>query len=199
MRRLAEWYDYRVVNVNVNVLAAGFVALGITLAVMHVLDRSGTLAWLTRQLGENHFRLFGKEFHGEKFLIGVLTFIVDLVADVLVYYVLHWVANHMPRKRAPHPNRGAYAGLSFMRDASLVQFERALLSPILYVVALGLQSVMLHNGYGVASATGIGFAIGLVITRVLHTVWMLRQERAAEQRVAAGLPGPGNRTPPPIA
>ncbi len=189
MRRLAEWYDYRIVNVNVNILAAGTVALVITMAAMHALEQSGTLDRIIKWVGEYHFPLFGKEVHAEKLVVSGLTFIVDLVADVLVYYALHWVANHMPRsgqrKRSP-----AYADLSFMRDATLVQFERALLSPILYIAALGLQSLLLHQGRGVAFATGVGFAVGLLLSRTLHTIWMLRQERIAGRKSAADIIGP---------
>src|SRR5262245_26294593 len=116
MERLLRWYQRRIVNVNVNIIAAGILALGITVGVMHTLDRT---------------------FHfGNKAVISGLTFVVDLIADVAVYYLLHWVANHMPRQTERIINP-AYADMSFLKDASLVQFERALLSPLLYIIALG--------------------------------------------------------------
>jgi hypothetical protein len=198
MRRLAEWYDYRIVNVNVNILAAGIVALAITMGVMHALESTGALASLIRWVGEHHFPLFGKEIHAEKLVVSGLTFLVDLVADVAVYYGLHWVANHMPRGGQRKRNR-LYADLSFMRDATLVQFERALLSPILYIAALGLQSMLLHQGRGVAFSTGVGFAVGLILSRTLHTMWMLRQERHAGRKSAADIVGPDKAPPSPPA
>ncbi len=194
MRRLSEWYDYRIVNVNVNILAAGVVAVGLTMAVMHALERSGSLASLIKWVGEHHYHVLGHEIHGEKLVVSGLTFLVDIVADVAVYYGLHWLANHMPRN-GKRKRSIAYADLSFMRDATLVQFERAILSPILYIAALGLQSLLLHQGRGVAFATGVGFAVGLLISRTLHTLWMLRQERVAGRKTAADIVGP-DRTPP---
>lgn len=193
MERLAKLYDHRIVNVNVNILVAGVVALGVTVGVMHTLEALGWLGTMVGWVGEKHFRLGGFELHSEKFLVSGLTFLVDLVADVAVYYGLHWLANHMPRKGRP-VRRGAYADLSFMRDATLVQFERALLSPVLYVAALGLQSKMLHEGYGVAISTTVGFAVGLVISRTLHTMWMVRAERRAGVKSAADVVGPDRGT-----
>lgn len=186
---LADLYDERIVNVNVNIMLAGATALGITVGVMHAAETSGLLDSIVRAVGERHVQAGGYEFHFEKFVIGALTFVVDLVADVVVYYGLHWIANHMPRARAK-PRPRAYANLSFMRDATLVQFERALLSPVLYVAALGLQSTLLHRGHGVAFATAVGFAVGIVLSRTLHTLWMLRAERRAGRRSAADIVGP---------
>lgn len=188
MRRLADLYDYRIVNVNVNILAAGAAALGITVAVMHTAETTGLLGALLDRLGSHHFTIAGRELHAEKFVVSGLTFLVDLIADVAVYYALHWLANHTPRRK-PRP-RGAYADLSFMRDATLVQFERALLSPVLYIAALGLQSKLLHDGRSVAFATAVGFTVGIVLSRTLHTLWMLRAESRAGVRTAADVVGP---------
>lgn len=189
MRRLAEWYDYRIVNVNVNVMVAGLAALAFTVVVMQFFESIGLLAAMASWVGSHHLRLMGYDFHVEKALISTLTFLVDLVADVAAYYVLHWIANHMPRSR-PRPHNRAYADLSFMRDATLVQFQRALLSPILYVVALGLQNKLLHDGMSLAASTTIGFVVGLTITRIIHTFWMLRVERSAGRHSAADIVGP---------
>ncbi|CAG1003866.1 hypothetical protein PHYC_03097 [Phycisphaerales bacterium] len=193
MRRLAALYDYRIVNVNVNILAAGAAAMGITVGVMHLFETTGFLDTLVDWIGTRHFRICGYELHAEKLVVSGLTFLVDLIADVAVYYALHWVANHMPRRKA-RPKH-AYASLSFMRDATLVQFERALLSPILYIAALGLQSKLLHEGRSIAFATSIGFTVGLLISRTLHTLWMLRAERKAGIKSAADIVGPDPSPP----
>lgn len=193
MRRLAALYDYRIVNVNVNILLAGAIALAFTVGVMHVLEVTGSLASIIDALGEHHLGLWGYQIHAEKFVVQGITFTVDLIADVIAYYGLHWLANHMPRKQARPKN--AYRNLSFMRDASLVQFERALLSPILYIAALGLQSKLHHDGHSIAFATTVGFAVGLVLSRSLHTLWMIRAERKAGTRSAADIVGP-DRIPP---
>lgn len=195
MRRLAALYDYRIVNVNVNILAAGAAALGITVAVMHALEVSGWLARLSGWTSAWHVGVLGYDIQVEKCVVSVLTFVVDLIADVLVYYGLHWVANHMPGRKEKRRSH-AYADLSFMRDATLVQFERALLSPVLYIAALGLQNKLLHEGHGVAFATTVGFTVGLVLSRTLHTMWMIRAERRAGVRSAADVVGPDRSEEP---
>ena len=167
MRWVARLYDRRVVNVNVNIVAAGILALAITVGVMHVADQRGVIDWLYKILPVSR-----------AVIINFLTFWVDIVADVTVYFVLHWLANHMPR-RAPRAKRPAYADISFVRDATLVQFERAVLSPLLYVIALGTQHGMLKHDYSVAASTAVGFVAGIGVVRVLHSVWMVRNERRA--------------------
>ena len=161
MDRLVRWYRIRTVNVNVNIVTAGAISLGFTVLVMEGIHRAFVL--------ENPY------------LIGALTFVVDIVADVVVYYVLHWLANHWPTRDLKIISP-AYAHLSFFHDATLVQFERAALSPLLYAVALGLQHLLLRWEWGIAASTAIGFGLGIALTRVLHTLWMLRQERRARAR-----------------
>jgi len=160
-------YDRRVVNVNINIVIAGILALGITVGVMHLADVWGMIGWLDEHLPVSR-----------EFIINFLTFLVDVVADVAVYYVLHFLANHMPR-RAPRLKGPGYADMSFVRDATLVQFERAILSPLLYVIALGLQHWLLKAGHTIAYSTAVGFIAGVGAVRVLHTFWMLRNEKRA--------------------
>lgn len=175
MKWLGRLYGKRIVNVNFNVLLAGFLALLPTLWIVS----------LTRDMGIDN-----------KFVITAITFVSDLVFDVVIYFALHWFANHFPRRWGVVSSK-AYQHLSFIRDASLVQFERMLMAPLLYTVALGLQNFLMHYGIGREWATVWGFATGLVITRTLHTFWMLRAERkawrehgAAAVQAAQGAPAP---------
>jgi hypothetical protein len=177
MDRLARWYSRRIVNVNVNIVLAGVIALAITVAVMHPLEVAGVHTWV-----EGHTGL------DDKIVVGILTFLVDLVADVLVYYGLHWLANHWPGRTKPELLNPAYANLTFVRDATLVQVERMTLAPIFYATALGLQHVLLHADASVATATAVGFASGIALTRTLHTLWMLRAERRAARARATIAP-----------
>jgi hypothetical protein len=196
MSWVASLYSRRIINVNVNVVVAGAIALLVTIGVMHMFDRWGFIDHLKGIVPDFTVDLFGKHFelHGQKFVISGLTFIVDLIADVMVYYGLHWLANHMPRRAGRPKTSVAYADLSFVRDASLVQFERAILSPMLYVVALGLQNTMLHKGVSLEKATAVGFSLGILLTRLMHTLWMMRQERRAIRRLTDTGPA---RVPPP--
>lgn len=181
---LGRLYRRRIVNVNVNIVFAGLMAMAITVAVMHFLDSTGVLATLKGRVPDFHVTLFGRTFRimGEKLVISGITFFVDMIADVSVYYGLHFVANHLPRKFG-FVATGAHAHLSFMRDATLVQFQRAVLSPLLYAVALGTQNTLLHKGWSVEAATAIGLGSGIALTRCIHTLWMLVTERRAALRV----------------
>ncbi len=185
MGRINAFYSRRIVNVNVNVVVAGLFAMGITVLVMHSAQESGLLEHLKGIAPDINLEFWGKprRIQGQKLVISGLTFIVDLVADVAVYYGLHWVANHMPRRTAHPKTSVAYADLSFMRDASLVQFERAILSPLLYVVALSLQNTLLHNSVSLAAATAIGFTAGITTSRLAHTLWMMINERRAIEKL----------------
>lgn len=174
---MARWYQRRIINVNVNIIVAGILALGVTAGAMH------------------HFVDYGLHFKLAKLIglpdranavISVVTFLIDLIADLAVYYVLHWLANHMPRKagRILDQLNPAYAHLSFVQDATLVQVERMALSPVFYVVALGGQYVLhvqMHMKVGVATVLSFGGAI--IITRCMHTIWMLYRERQALHRL----------------
>jgi hypothetical protein len=99
-----------------------------------------------------------------------MTLGVDALADIIVYFGLHWFANHMPRTRIPRL-KPEYQELTFLRDATLVQFERAVLSPLLYVIALGTQNTLLHRGWSVAASTAIGFTMSFMIWHLRSAAW----------------------------
>ena len=166
LRWLGKLYARRIVNVNVNIVLAGVLALPPTLLAVWIAHRLGVPAgWR----------------------ISVVTFVTDITADVAVYFVLHWLANHWP---ALHVFRGEHAAaepkphLSFFKDATLVQVERAALSPLLYFLLLGTQYYLTHHGMHPVPATAIAFAIAIGTTRALHTMWMYKQERKARLRRA---------------
>lgn len=172
MRWFARWYARRIVNVNVNIVLAGAGALAITVGVMHPLELSGFHHWVQAKTGLDH-----------KLVIGGLTFLVDLVADVIVYFALHWLANHWPGRAKPELLQPQQARPTFMRDATMVQVERMILAPLFYVIALGAQHALLRMNFSVAFATATGFTLGIICTRALHTMWMLRLERRWQKRL----------------
>lgn len=158
MQWLARLYTRRIINVNVNVVLSGVLAL---------VPLSLTVHLATNILGLQH-----------KLAISAITFFADITFDVLIYFILHWLANHSSLfSRFSDP---AMMQPSFFRDATVVQFERAVLSPLLYAVALGLQALLIHRGVGPVYATIVSFSIGIAVSRVLHTIWMLKQERRAK-------------------
>ncbi|MCC6427627.1 MAG: hypothetical protein IT435_12500 [Phycisphaerales bacterium] len=160
MGRLAKLYSNRIVNVNVNVVLAGILALGPTVLVVHLSRRFG--------VGDD-----------DKKTITLITFVADLVSDVTIYFGLHWLANHSPGMRRLTQVNAAYKEMSFVRDAATVQLQRAILSPLLYAVAFGTIYLLLHAGWDREVASAVGLVCGIITTRILHTVWMIRLERKA--------------------
>ena len=164
MRRIIAHYDRRIVNVNVNIIVAGVLALIPTTLTV----------WVVK----HHFGVRSNE------LITGITFFADAISDVLVYYLLHYLANHMPRSRAASSQDSVHAHTPFFKDATLVQFERMCISPLLYVIALGTQySLMEWWDVGASLATVIGFSLGIAVSRIIHTWWMIRTERMAATKL----------------
>lgn len=204
--RASNWcvrcYRRRIVNVNVNIIVAGLLAMGVTVAAMKGLeqfDASGRLARLLRmpwKVGPFHW--------DDKAVIGALTAVIDLIADLAVYYVLHWLANHLPRKAnklghlLDEINPG-YAHLTFVQDATMVQMERLALSPLFYILALGGQHLMLHADFGVGRATAASFTLAILTTRCLHTLWMYLQQKRQVAKIRAGAIVKVANLPSPIA
>lgn len=172
---VARLYARRIININVNIVLAGVLAGGLTLIPVH----------MTRRVGIDN-----------PWAIKAIALAADICFDVVIYYLLHWVANH-----TWNPYRKARAGepkLSFLRDATLVQFERALLAPAYYGVMLGVLSVAMHvYGAGREWATIVAVLAGLAITRAMHTAWMIRRtRRGAVPEVLAPAACPTPETPP---
>lgn len=177
MEWFQRWYAKRVVNVNINILLAGAIAIGIMWVVMHYVNVLDIDGHLSRRLNVN-----------VKYVNVTLSFVIDLVADLAVYYVLHWYANHAPGKLGGKLINPEYSDMTFMQDATKIQVERMILSPILYGVALGLQLFLLHQEFRPPTAAAVGFAVGITTTRTLHTLWMVWESKRKRARL---LPGNG--------
>lgn len=195
-------YRRRIVNVNVNIIVAGLLAMGVTVAAMKGLehiDVPAKLAKLVRMPWE-----LGPFTWTEKTVISILTLVIDLVADVLVYYVLHWLANHVPRKAAKLGHliddlNPAYAHLTFVQDATMVQVERLVLSPLFYIIAVGGQQMILHADHSaVATSVAVPFTTAILITRCIHTVWMHYQQKRQLAKIKAGAIVLASSVPAPI-
>lgn len=167
-RRLFHIYQRnRLVNINFNVIASGLMAIAIA---KYPVARLG--AWI----GPEH-----------KLLITVGAAAIDMFVDVSLYYGLHWIANHW-RPSGKLPKAKSRHG-SFFKDATLIQFERAILSPLYYVVAGGLMYVLQHKGIKPSWAFVWAFSSGIFVTRLAHTLWGLQTGRFRSDH--PGLPEPG--------
>jgi hypothetical protein len=119
-----------------------------------------------------------------KVVISVVTFCVDVCSDVCFYYALHFMANHWPKALKYKPQDDERTKVPFFKDATLVQFQRMILSPLLYTLWIGTQQVLMQ-GFDVPSvwATAIGCFFAVAVVRTVHTVWMVK---AAKKALAHG-------------
>lgn len=172
-RQIVTYYARRIVNVNVNIVLAGLLALGPTLLVVRLVEH-----------------MFARGYHPnqrlgipDKGVITGATFAADLFFDLLIYYVLHWLANHSGKQKRQQRLEtladAAVDSVPFFKDATKVQFQRLVLSPLLYLLWLGLQFTLM-SAFHVRPvlATVIGFVVAITTTRTIHTIWMLKEERA---------------------
>ncbi len=161
-RRAFKFYQRkRVVNINVNVFVAGL--LSIALAKYPVMLVSAMIG------------------HEHKFIISIAAYVIDTTIDVVLYFGLHWIANHWrplkPRTPEDECDLCADKG-SFWKTATFIQAERYLLSPIFYLVAMGGMWLLRHNtDLAVKWAFVISFTAAILTTRVIHTMWGLRTGR----------------------
>jgi hypothetical protein len=157
-RRAFRFYQrHRIVNVNLNIVGAGLLAVIIAKWPVHLVT-----GWV------------GEEY---KFINSVIAAVIDGVVDIGLYFVLHWVANHWRPTRRGDEHDLPEQSASFWREASLVQFERLTLTPAFYVIAIGGMWGLQHAGMRASWAFVLSFSAGLVVTRIVHTWWGLRTGR----------------------
>lgn len=152
-RRVFKFYQRkRVVNINLNILAAGFISIAIAKYPVYLIGE-----WI----GPEH-----------KFLISVIAYVLDTAIDVCMYYGLHWIANHWnPRGNLPKDNT-LPKSRKFMQDATRVQAERLALVPIFMLVSMGGMWALQHFYHITHSwAFVFAFVAAMIVTRVIHTFW----------------------------
>lgn len=82
-----------------------------------------------------------------------------------------------PAAAAPSQQRAANGQKpGFVRDATTLQLQRLCLSPVFYGVAIGGQWFMLNWDFARELSVAIPFAVAILITRLLHTVWLLKAD-----------------------
>ncbi|MFT5423001.1 MAG: hypothetical protein ACI89L_000774 [Phycisphaerales bacterium] len=144
----------RLININVNVVVAGLIAIALAKFPVH---------FVSEWIGDDR-----------KVLISIIAYGIDFVFDIAVYFGLHWIANHwLPTKpkseaelrhhQAPKPH--------FFRDVFKVQAERMALVPVFAIVSMGGMWALQHFLEWQASwAFVAAFVAAIFTTRVLHTL-----------------------------
>lgn len=157
-RRAFRFYQrHRIVNVNLNIVGAGLLAVLIAKWPVH---------WVTGWIGAEY-----------KLINSIVAAFIDGIVDIGLYFVLHWVANHWRPIRPQHERDKPDDHGSFWKNATLVQFERLTLTPAFYVIAIGGMWGLQHAGVRASWAFVISFSVGLIVTRIAHTYWGLRTGR----------------------
>lgn len=160
---------------NVNIVLAGTFAIVLTTGVLRLLNSWHLLEGMNKG-----------------FIVG-LTFVLDMVFDIFLVFGLHWLAAHWPAKWKANKGLVNAAGkvvnaadrvmdaapppISFARDATIIQFQRLCLSPILYFIAWGLQWWMLHEGVRAEWTALPAYVTAIIVTRCIHTPWLLYSDR----------------------
>lgn len=155
-RRVFQLYQrHRIINVNLNAAGAGLLAV--------IISKIPVL-WVANWIGPEH-----------KLVISLAAAVIDGIADVLIFFSLHWIANHWrpiaPRHTLDQPDIG------FWRGATIVQFERLMFTPAFYIVAIGGMWGLQLAGMSASWAFVVAFSAGIMTTRTIHTIWCLRTGR----------------------
>jgi hypothetical protein len=175
MNLITRLYKRRIININVNIVVAGIFALVPVAGVVELVHR---FAFGNRTVLDGF----------EQKLIAGITIVTDIVSDVTCFYVLHWLANHWPNRLPGHKLAtvaGEAAAPGFFKDATLVQVERMVLSPLLYTIWTVTQWFLMRHHVAPVYATVAGFCSATLCIRILHTAWMLRTQRRGPK---TGLP-----------
>lgn len=168
LRWCARQYQRRIVNINVNIVVSGFAAAILTTAILKILKSLGALE------------------DAPKYATIAITLGLDMFFDIIIAVGLHWLANHWPRKwqtsrslvdKADRVIDAAPPPISFLKDATQIQFQRIILSPIFYLTAAGMQWLLLHEGVPKEWTALPSLITGVLLTRVFHTPWLLYSER----------------------
>lgn len=155
-KRVFKFYQRkRVVNINLNILAAGFLAIALAkFPVMFVGN------WI------------GTEY---KLLIAAAAYLIDTVIDVCLYYLLHWIANHWnPHGHLPEQTKRPKSR-RFVHDATRIQAERMALVPIFILIGPGgMWALQKFADIPHSWAFVIAFVAAIITTRIIHTFWGYR-------------------------
>ncbi len=81
-----------------------------------------------------------------------------------------------PAPAAPRSRPKAKPEVSFVRDATTIQLQRLCLSPLFYIIVAVGQWFLLHAGIERELTVILPFFVAIVITRVIHTWWMIHAD-----------------------
>ncbi|MEM7756340.1 MAG: hypothetical protein AAF297_11975 [Planctomycetota bacterium] len=159
----------RVININANVIAAGLGSTAIVAGLLALLKYAVKTDWPT--WGYTAFSLGA-----------------DIVLDVAIFAGLHWIANHWRPSKGRSQKEKLELGAAappHLEDTARVQIERAILSPLYYLIAVAATEALQQLGLRPYWAVLIAYPLGLLVTRTLHTWWGLRSGTFDDHHIRA--------------
>ncbi|MEN0019847.1 MAG: hypothetical protein AAF747_03075 [Planctomycetota bacterium] len=156
--RLFRLYQRRrVINLNTNIVAAGLLSTLLVMAIVWLMKRAGLI-----------LPTWG---------FTTTSIVLDIVLDVAIFTGLHWVANHWRPLRGKHARERAELAAApppFVQDTAQLQVERAVISPLYYLLAGGMTEILQRLSWSPVWAIALAYPAALLVTRVVHTTWGLR-------------------------
>ena len=121
---------------------------------------------------------------------------------LVLVILLHWLANHWPKKWKNSQQLVASADklveqagpppLPFLKDTTIIQTQRACLSPVLYAsYGFVFLPIMFDRIASHELACFVAMLCAVLVVRVLHTFWMLSDERRWRRKWEASVAARG--------
>lgn len=146
MQPLSLYARSRIVHINLNACISGIVSLVISAQIVYT----------------SNF------FLNNPWGIVIFAYLVDGIVDFLVFGGLHLVLYHI--------RSGVWSySTNLAKDLSILQTQRIMFSWVTLIASGGLHYVLIEAGMGRTRAFIIAYAIGLLVTRTVHTVYGLKR------------------------
>ena len=148
----------RVININANVIIAGLGSTFIVVGLIWFIKHPMGVAWPT-------------------WAYTAFSVITDIILDVAMFAALHWIANFWRPLKGKTEREKMQLGAAappHLQDTARVQLERMVLSPLYYAIAASGTELLQRMGMHPSFAVLIAYPVGLLVTRILHTIWGYR-------------------------
>lgn len=146
MRPLSLYARSRIVHINLNACISGIISLLISAQIVYT----------------SNF------FIENPWLVVLFSYIVDGVIDFLIFGGLHLVLYHV--------RSGVWSfSENLAKDLRVLQTQRLTLTLVTLVVSGGMHYILMEAGMGRTRAFIIAYALGLLATRTVHTLYGLKK------------------------
>lgn len=146
MQPLSLYARSRIVHINLNACISGLVSLIISAQIVYTSNFFIKTPWL----------------------VVLFSYAVDGIIDFLVFGGLHLVLYHA--------RSGVWSfSANLAKDLRVLQTQRLMFTFLTFIVSGGLHYILMESGFGRTRAFLIAYAIGLLTTRVAHTIYGLKK------------------------